>query len=260
MKTTITLLLLAVFSIGLNAQLPADFETAMADTSWTQFANAGDAPENFGMVENPAKDGINASDSCILFTVLTNADPWVGAWSDAFGPIEITADNYLLEMMVHKDVTSRCGLKLEGTGVDPVEVLMANTTTGEWELITFDFTSVIGNSFDRLVFFPDFPEERGGVGSTCYIDNIDWAAATSVGVNKLVDISIYPNPAAERITVQYPGMNSVTISNVVGQAVRSFEFLGSDREVIEVSDLKSGLYFITVDSNRGTFSSRFIKE
>jgi len=92
MKTTFTLMLLAVFALGVNAQLqlPADFEAAKEDTAWVQFANAGDAPENIGQVENPAKDGINTSDSCLKITVLDNADPWVGIWSEAYGPLEFT--------------------------------------------------------------------------------------------------------------------------------------------------------------------------
>ncbi|MCK4748059.1 MAG: T9SS type A sorting domain-containing protein [Bacteroidales bacterium] len=261
MKTIFTLLLLAIFSIGLNAQLPVDFEAARADTSWHQFANAGDAPENFVMAENPVKDGINASDSCIMFTVLTNADPWVGAWSDNFGPIAITEDDHILEMMVLKDVISRVGLKLEAGTTDNVEVLIENTVIDEWEKITFDFTAVIGNSFDRLVFFPDFPEAREGVGSLCYIDNIAWAeASTQVGTTELVDVSIYPNPAAERITVQYPDMSGVTISNVLGQSVKSLEFQYTDHEVIEVSDLEAGLYFIILDTADGMVSSKFVKE
>ncbi len=261
MRTISTLLLLAVLSIGLNAQVLADFEAAMADTSWTQFANAGDAPENFVMAENPDKTGINASDSCILFTVLTNADPWVGAWSDAFNPIDITSEKYMLEMMVHKDVISRCGLKLEGDGVDPVEVLVANTGTGAWELVTFDFTAAIGNTYKRLVFFPDFPESRDGVGSNCYIDNIGFlGGGTLVGSLKEASFSVYPNPAAERLTVRYPDMNSVTITNVVGQRIRSMELQHSNFEVIEVSDLKSGVYFLTVETANKTVSTKFIKE
>ena len=262
MKAIFTMMLLAIFAVGVTAQyqLPADFETPEEDTVWVQFANAGDAPENFVLTDNPAADGINTSATCLLFTVLPNADPWAGAWAEAYGTIEITADNYMLEMMVHKDVKTNCGLKLEAGTADNVEVMIANTVVGEWELLTFDFTAAIGASYDRLVFFPDFPDPRSS-GSTCYIDNIGWVGgSTSVGADELASISIYPNPAAELITVQYPGMNSVTISNTLGQSVMSLEFQSTEREVIEVSDLKSGLYFITLESADGRVSSKFIKE
>ena len=259
MKTIFTLLLLAIFSIGLNAQLPADFELPEADTSWNQFANAGDAPENVGLAANPDNSGINTSDNCFMFTVLTNADPWAGAWSDAFGPIEVTEEKYIMQMMVLKDVATNCGLKLEGDGVDPVEVLVANTVVDVWELITFDFTAAIGNTYNRLVFFPDFPDPRTA-GSICYIDNIDWQGAVTARSPELTNISIYPNPAAELITVQHPEMNRLIISNVLGQRIRSIELQSSDREIVEVSDLASGLYFITLETTGGAVTSRFIKE
>ncbi|MCK5135416.1 MAG: T9SS type A sorting domain-containing protein [Bacteroidales bacterium] len=260
MKTTITLLLLAFFSMGVYAQyeLPADFETPEEDTAWVQFANADDSAENLGLAENPAKDGINTSDNSLKFTVLDNADPWAGAWSEAYGSLGFTAEKYTLEMMVYKDVISDCGLKVEGGG-DAVEVKVPNTKTNEWELLTFDFTAAIGTTHPRLVFFPDFPDPRTA-GSTCYIDNIGWAGTTSVGVMKVADISVYPNPATELITIRYSDMSSVTISNVLGQTVRSFEFQTTDHEVIEVSDLETGLYFIILETADGMVSSKFVKE
>jgi len=262
MKKIFTLTLLAFFGIGIYAQyeLPADFETPMEDTVWAQFANAGDLEENMVLAENPAKDGINTSDNCLMFKVLPNADPWAGAWAEAYGSIELTADNYMLEMWVHKDVISNCGLKLEVGTADPVEVMIPNTVTGEWELLTFDFTAAIGNTYDRLVFFPDFPDPRTA-GSTCYIDNIGWeGGSTSIDAIELVDISIYPNPAAERITVQYPGASTATISNLLGQDVMSVEFNNSNHMVIEIDDLENGVYFITLETADGSVSSKFIKE
>lgn len=83
MKTIFTLLLLAIFTIGVNAQFESvTFEAALSDTAWNQFANGEDLPENLVMAENPDKDGINDSDSCIMFTVLETGSPWVGAWAD----------------------------------------------------------------------------------------------------------------------------------------------------------------------------------
>lgn len=255
-------MLLAVFALGVNAQLqlPADFEAAMEDTAWVQFANAGDAPENMAQVANPATDGINASDSCLMITVLDNADPWVGAWSEAYGPHEFTTENHIMEMMVYKSVISNCGIKLEfGTG-DNVEVLLPNTKINEWELLTFDLSAAVGYTYDRLVLFPDFPDPRSA-GSTCYMDNIAWVGGgTSVGEQSASKISIFPNPAAERLTLQYPGMNSVTLANIVGQTVKSLEFQGTNQEVIDVSDLEEGVYLIILDTEEGKISTRFVKE
>jgi hypothetical protein len=131
--------------------------------------------------------------------------------------------------------------------------------TDEWELITFDMTPAIGNSFNRLVFFPDFPDTRES-GSLCYIDNIGFVPGVSVPTKSRQGITLYPNPAADRITLQYPDMESVTISNVLGQSVRNVVFYHSDLEVIDVSDLDPGLYFVTLETAGSVVSTKFIRE
>ena len=78
-----------------------------ADTSWHQFANSGDDPANMFLVDNPVFNGINESEKCLQLNVLPGADPWVGMWAEVYGPDTITEDNYMLEMMVLKDVISQ---------------------------------------------------------------------------------------------------------------------------------------------------------
>jgi hypothetical protein len=263
MKTTITLLLLAFFAIGVSAQLtlPEDFEAPEADTTWHQFANAGDDPANFGLADNPDDGGINTSAKCVMFTVLENADPWAGAWADAYDSVEFTEENHMMQMMVYKDVITDCGMKVEqGRGGESIEIKVPNTVTGEWELLTFDFTDGIGNAFQRLVLFPDFPETRE-TGSICYIDNIGFYSEPS-SVKKVNNffLSVYPNPANDAITIQYPGMRKVTISNMIGQRIRSLEFQLTDHKVADISSLESGVYFITLDTAEGIVSTKFVKQ
>jgi hypothetical protein len=264
MKKELIALLFFFFCAFANAQLslPVYFEEPEEDTNWIQFANGGEAPENFILTENPDKSGINPSDFCIMFTVAENADPWAGAYSDAYGEIEITGDNYILQMMVYKDVISDCDLKLEA-GADVFEVKIPNTETGVWELLSFDFTEVIGNIYTRLVFFPDFPASRTE-GSLCYIDNIGFEGTfdfgTSLKENSHITLTIYPNPAEEKIAVKYEGIKRIAITNLIGQNVKSFQFQKSDHEVLDISDLSRGIYFLTVESSAGTASSKFAKE
>jgi hypothetical protein len=260
MKTTFTLLLLAVFALGVNAQtLPEGFETAESDTAWHQFANSGDLPENMFLVENPVTDGINPSATCLQLNVLETADPWVGAWAEAYGEITISTDRYMLEMMVLKDVISNCAMKLEAGDGPNTELKIPNTLIDEWELLTFDMSAAMGYTYPRLVIFPDFPDTRE-TGSTCLIDNIHFAFPVSVEDQRLAGISIYPNPAAERMTIRYPDMEGALISNVLGQTVKSLTFQQSSLEHIDLADLEPGLYFITVESAGKTVSSKFIRE
>lgn len=264
MKTTITLLLLAFFTIGVSAQLelPVTFETPEEDTNWITFANNPDAPEDLTIVENPGKGGINTSDYCAKHIVNETADQWAGAVSTAYGVMEFTADQHTMQMMVYKEIISPCGMKVEAStnGGPNVEVKVSNTVTGEWELLTFDMSDAIGYTYPSLVFFTDFPDEARTAGSINHVDNLGWATATSVRKVNNVLLKIYPNPANDMITVQYPGMRQITITNIVGQRIVSQEFQPAGHRLVDISSLESGVYFITLDTADGVVSTRFVKQ
>ncbi len=262
MKTIFTFIALAVFAVGLNAQygFPITFEKGGELAVWTQFANAGDAAENMTMVENPDKTGINTSDSCIKFIVLDAADQWAGAFSSAYGAYPITESNSIMEMMLYKDKVSRACLKVEGDG-DPLEMFTENTKTGEWELLTFDASSQVGKTHTVVVFFPDFPADPRTSGGTAYVDNIQFQSGwTYVREVNGLEINVYPNPTANELTVKYPQMERITISNMVGQTIRSVDFQNVDFRRVDVSDLRPGVYFISVEANGDKVSSKFIKK
>jgi hypothetical protein len=263
MKQLLTLLLLAGFATGIHAQfaLPVTFDNPEEDTAWNQFANDPVDPTFMMQVENPDNSGINTSDSALMFIVRDDAAQWAGAWSDYYGPIAVTEENHMFEMMVYKDKISPSALKLEQGDGEPVqfELKVSNTVTGEWELLTFDFSEAIGVTYTRLVFFPDFPDEARTSGGTVYIDNIDWAGETSSKPSEFDRISIYPNPALDRMTVIYPDMNRITISNLVGQQLDDISFQNSDQREVDVSGLKTGVYFLTVESGGETSTTKFMK-
>jgi hypothetical protein len=267
MKTIFTFIVLGIFSLGVQAQLvfPIDFELPEEDTAWTIFGNAKTSPEpreNFELVDNPAVD-LNISEKCIKFTLLETADPWGGAYSDYYPDAEITSDNHMMYMYVYKDVISDVGMKLE-LGSDPAafEVKIPNTVTDMWELLTFDMSDGIGNIYPRVTIFPDFPAAREA-GSVTYIDYISFTEPEEIISVKQVRgefFSIYPNPATEMITVQYPGMTNIQIRNIVGQTVKNRITQSDYIEKVNISDLKAGIYFVTVDTPDGIATSKFMKK
>jgi hypothetical protein len=264
MKRELMLLISVLFSAGMHAQLqlPVYFEEPEEDTNWVQFSNGGNAAENFVLAENPDKTGINPSNTCIQLTVVSNADPWAGAYSDGYGEIAITDENYMLQMMVYKDVITDCDLKLE-LGGDTYEVKVANTETGVWEQLSFDFTAVIGKTYTRLTLFPDFPATRTE-GSLCYIDNVGFEGTFDFGTswkdNNLIKFSLSPNPVEKYLTIRSEGIKNITITNLVGQNVKLIRCRNTDYEVLDLSDFTKGVYFLTLETTNGTAGSKFIKK
>jgi hypothetical protein len=269
MKTLFTLLALAMFTLGVNAQLSRviTFEGDTAgNASW--FPGFGNGtPENADVpdvkiVENPFKEGSNKSDSVLYFKVNTDAATWAGTYSDAYGPMDFTDADHMLACMVHKSVISNVAFKLENStngGTTVMEVKVPNQNADVWEGVVFDMTPAIGFSYARLTFFPDFPDARTE-GSINYIDNIYKSDVTSVKKLPTANLVIFPNPVDIRMAVNYPEMSKITVSNVLGKTVMTAKFEKTNSKVLEMSELQSGIYFLTVEAASGTFTTKFLKK
>ena len=73
---------------------------------------------------------------------------------------------------------------------------------------------------------------------------------------ELVNVSISPNPASSKITLR--GLNTenpdVTIFNILGAKVMT-----SNANTINVSNLKSGIYILSIKTELGSVAKRFVK-
>jgi hypothetical protein len=85
-------------------------------------------------------------------------------------------------------------------------------------------------------------------------------------LNNLVNLSVYPNPATDKLNVTFNAQNSdytITISDVTGRIVSTSKYnnlSGSQDITVELNDIKSGNYIVTVSDSNGTFNKNvFIK-
>ncbi len=160
---------------------PIDFESTGfgANWSWNVFENEDNPPVEF--VANPSASGINTSAQVAKITARQAGAPWVGA-ETVHGEMGITwdlsASNAVIKIMVYKTVISDVGIKLaNAAGGAQGEIKVANTKINEWEELTFDFSSRIGNgldgstNIDQIIVFPEFTDGRSSDVVT-YFDNI----------------------------------------------------------------------------------------
>ena len=108
------------------------------------------------------------------------------------------------------------------------------------EYLYLDEHPLLGKSFYRIK-----TEDKDG--STTYSNTL------RVDVNGSREpLSVYPNPAHNSVTVQYPRIKEVIIFNLQGIAVRQHAYNGMDKAVqLNVSNLSSGIYFIRVTDASG---------
>ncbi len=88
----------------------------------------------------------------------------------------------------------------------------------------------------------------------------------SVDVNdtQIVDIdwSISPNPTSDNITITLPqdiAVESLSLFNSVGAIVSRTQGPSGNQFTFSIDDLQNGLYYISIQSQRGTMSRSFVK-
>jgi alpha-tubulin suppressor-like RCC1 family protein len=81
-----------------------------------------------------------------------------------------------------------------------------------------------------------------------------------------VDISLYPNPTNDIVKVDYNLVNSskvtIRVTNIQGQIVNEIKIdskIGTQTEVIDLSNQSSGMYFITLTTENSTFTEKVVK-
>jgi len=88
--------------------------------------------------------------------------------------------------------------------------------------------------------------------------------STGIDDNTLSEISIYPNPATDHITVNTTDSNSgiytLQILNLLGDVVYSVSKEFTETTSININYLEPGLYFIKIENNGSVISKKFIKK
>ena len=71
-------------------------------------------------------------------------------------------------------------------------------------------------------------------------------------VESTVDMNVYPNPAVDQLNVMLSKSSTITVYNIMGQLVKTQEgHIGGN--VIDLSNMNSGVYFITAGNNTQKF-------
>ncbi len=75
-------------------------------------------------------------------------------------------------------------------------------------------------------------------------------------------VNVYPNPVSDILVIEDNELlESVTISNVVGQKVKTIQNLRERKTEVSLSDLKEGIYFVTIRDVTGrTHTSKVLKK
>ncbi|MBN2682468.1 MAG: T9SS type A sorting domain-containing protein, partial [Bacteroidales bacterium] len=105
------------------------------------------------------------------------------------------------------------------------------------------FTGWINNN----VWFDDI--NISSIGSSTYIAKIDTVLVTKTNLLLYKDkILLYPNPTNNQINIEFATqlVGSINFYDLTGKKVISTSISGENKKIINVSELKSGMYFLEI--------------
>lgn len=79
------------------------------------------------------------------------------------------------------------------------------------------------------------------------------------------NIHIFPNPVSNELTISFPGdflseQSSLEIISMDGRKVKEMEMIMGNIPLIDVSDLKAGMYFVTVKTGNNSYTKKIVKK
>jgi len=136
-----------------------------------------------------------------------------------------------------------------------------NSITNKATLLLKPVTDATGTVTVTVIIKDDGGRANGGIDADTIKFNV------SIQTNSLNDLSdkvtLYPNPASDFINLTLPSglMNAdLTIINTVGQVVSAHKIINGNSVGLDVSQLPSGVYLISLNGVSGTARLNFIKK
>lgn len=120
----------------------------------------------------------------------------------------------------------------------------------------FIFKDLKGNSQVKVVVES---KSNTAVSDTFTMIAASWATGLN-DIKKTADVSFYPNPAKDVITIKQNSnkQTEVAIYNVLGSKVKTIT-VGAGENALNISDLQKGMYFIRYTENGALVSKTFTK-
>ena len=80
-----------------------------------------------------------------------------------------------------------------------------------------------------------------------------------IDVNENIGIAVYPDPATNYITIESPQKSEIKISNIEGQIMKTI-CNNDNTTMVDLKDLSSGVYIVTVKTDKEIVTKKIIKE
>jgi hypothetical protein len=123
-------------------------------------------------------------------------------------------------------------------------------SSGTWDGSTA-FQSTGGNVWTVMSFAVTAGKTYivGVLGSKFMLRGVNLAVTTSISDYKAPQMKIFPNPAAENVSINVNEPSQIGIYNTAGILMKQ-QLASPDQNSINISDLNPGLYFVRMNNNK----------
>ncbi|MCK6648129.1 MAG: T9SS type A sorting domain-containing protein [Bacteroidia bacterium] len=87
--------------------------------------------------------------------------------------------------------------------------------------------------------------------------------STPIHDSNISNFILYPNPALDQISIVTQDVNAIqkiSVYDLTGRLVKDMNNIHSKETAINISDLESGIYFLTVNDGKRSQTKKFIKQ
>lgn len=160
------------------------------------------------------------------------------------------------------DLTIEVGDTVRWTWIDSNHTV-ENVVGSSMETFSSGFLGPVGSTFEHtftVIGINDYFCGVHGAGSMAGTITVDPTA--SIEDQTLQSFEIYPNPASTLITIKLPANTNagiIEVYNIVGKHVQSKSLDITTDNLLDISNLQSGLYIIRITSGDSSQTKRFIK-
>ncbi len=243
-----------IISAGSNCEalLPDYTSTIVATDNCTSTLNIGQTPSAGSTISgNTNIVTITVSDDYTNFSEIT----FNVAVVDDADPTITCIGNQTVELTQGQSYYT-----VAGNEFDPISV---DDNCGV-DLVTNDFNSASTLASAQLPIGTSTIEwtvtDNEGNVATCSFD-VTVNAFVGIGEPSNTSFSVVPNPASDFIVIQAgdENLDAVNICDVTGKIVLAYSHIAAG-QIISISELNSGVYFVNIQTQKGVETHRIVKE
>jgi hypothetical protein len=134
------------------------------------------------------------------------------------------------------------------------------TTPGEWPIVdTTVFFTIVGNQIHKLNFTKYYAASDRQV---IVFNKTKYNALTvNEAIKNKLQVNVYPNPASDNLFIELDSKTKnaqITISDLSGKSIINTILLNQNS--IDISGLQLGMYMLTISTENGSETIKFIKQ